>query len=127
MILYALIFSVGAILTTVAGPGKKGLDEIYIGRLLSGIGVGGIGVCSFLDFSVTLSDRSHQSVAPAYVSGMIPSFSSIRTCKAHIPHLLECSPKDIRGRISGIFQVFDALGICLSYFTNCTFFLILLS
>lgn len=28
---YALVFCVGAILTTVAGPGEKGLNEIYIG------------------------------------------------------------------------------------------------
>jgi hypothetical protein len=33
LIAFALVFCVGAILTTVAGPGDKGLNEIYIGGL----------------------------------------------------------------------------------------------
>ena len=38
------------------------------------------------------------AVAPAYVS--------------------ECSPKDVRGRITGMFQVMVAIGVMLSYFIN---------
>ena len=39
------------------------------------------------------------AVAPAYVS--------------------ECSPKDVRGRITGIFQIMVATGVMISYFINC--------
>ncbi|EJC99405.1 sugar transporter [Fomitiporia mediterranea MF3/22] len=38
------------------------------------------------------------AVAPAYVS--------------------ECSPKDVRGRITGLFQIMVAIGVMLSYFIN---------
>ena len=41
------------------------------------------------------------AVAPAYVS--------------------ECSPKDVRGRITGVFQIMVAIGVMLSYFINCAF------
>lgn len=39
------------------------------------------------------------AVAPAYVS--------------------ECSPKDVRGRITGLFQIMVAIGVMLSYWVNC--------
>ena len=39
------------------------------------------------------------AVAPAYVS--------------------ECSPKEVRGRITGLFQIMVAIGVMLSYFINC--------
>ena len=69
------------ILTTIAG-GSRGLSYIYGGRVVSGIGIGGI-----------------SAVAPAYVS--------------------ECSPKNVRGRITGLFQIMVAIGVMLSYFINC--------
>jgi len=58
------------------------LRYIYGGRVISGLGIGGI-----------------SAVAPAYVS--------------------ECSPKNVRGRITGIFQIMVATGVMLSYFINC--------
>ena len=42
------------------------------------------------------------AVAPAYVS--------------------ECSPKNVRGRITGLFQIMVAIGVMLSYFINCEVF-----
>ena len=33
----------------------------------------------------------------------------------------ECSPKDVRGRITGMFQIMVAVGVMLSYFINCEF------
>ena len=30
----------------------------------------------------------------------------------------ECSPKDVRGRITGLFQIMVAIGVMLSYFIN---------
>jgi MFS family permease len=41
------------------------------------------------------------AVAPAYVS--------------------ECSPKQVRGRITGMFQIMVAIGVMTSYFINCMF------
>ncbi|KZP08180.1 general substrate transporter [Athelia psychrophila] len=77
---FALVFAIGAVLTTVAGNGK-GISYIYAGRVVSGFGIGGI-----------------SAVAPAYVS--------------------ECSPKNVRGRITGLFQIMVAIGVMLSYFIN---------
>ncbi|KAJ8694642.1 hypothetical protein PTI98_007300 [Pleurotus ostreatus] len=77
---FSVIFVVGAILTTIAS-GSNGLAEIYAGRVISGLGIGGI-----------------SAVAPAYVS--------------------ECSPKEVRGRITGLFQIMVAVGVMLSYFIN---------
>jgi MFS family permease len=94
---FTIIFSVGAvcvsiilpdvsililvqILTTIAG-GSRGIGYIYSGRVISGIGIGGM-----------------SAVSPAYVS--------------------ECSPKDVRGRITGIFQLMVAIGVMTSYFIN---------
>ena len=43
------------------------------------------------------------AVAPAYVS--------------------ECSPKEVRGRITGLFQIMVAVGVMLSYFINRAYFM----
>lgn len=32
----------------------------------------------------------------------------------------ECSPKSVRGRITGLFQIMVAIGVMISYFLNCT-------
>lgn len=80
MIVFIGIFSIGAILTTVAS-GPNNLIMIYLGRVISGLGIGAV-----------------SAVAPAYVA--------------------ECSPKDVRGRITGLFQVMVAAGVMVSYFIN---------
>ncbi len=100
LLAFALLFSVGAvrpfsilaisqpdcndlkILTTVAESPSNGLALIYAGRVISGVGIGGI-----------------SAVAPAFVS--------------------ECCPKEVRGRITGLFQIMVAIGVMLSYFINC--------
>ncbi|TFY55684.1 hypothetical protein EVG20_g9227 [Dentipellis fragilis] len=81
LIVFTLIFTLGAILQTIAG-GSRGLGYIYGGRVVSGVGIGGI-----------------SAIAPAYVS--------------------ECSPKNVRGRITGCFQIMVATGVMISYFINC--------
>ncbi|KAH8109651.1 general substrate transporter [Phellopilus nigrolimitatus] len=78
---FSFIFVIGAILQTIAGVNGRGLDYIYGGRVVAGVGIGGI-----------------SAVAPAYVS--------------------ECSPKEVRGRITGLFQIMVAIGVMLSYFIN---------
>ncbi|KAA1478791.1 general substrate transporter [Dentipellis sp. KUC8613] len=80
LIVFTLIFTLGAILQTVAG-GSRGLGYIYGGRVVAGVGIGGI-----------------SAIAPAYVS--------------------ECSPKNVRGRITGCFQIMVATGVMISYFIN---------
>ncbi|KAF8345118.1 general substrate transporter [Amanita rubescens] len=80
LLLFTLIFVVGAIITTVA-DGRRGLGEIYAGRVVSGVGIGAI-----------------SAVAPTYVS--------------------ECAPKEVRGKITGVFQVMVAIGVMISYFVN---------
>ncbi|KAJ3515477.1 hypothetical protein NLJ89_g1732 [Agrocybe chaxingu] len=81
LFLFSVIFSVGAILTTVAETPERGLAEIYAGRVIAGIGIGAI-----------------SAVAPAFVS--------------------ECSPKEVRGRITGLFQIMVTTGVMISYFVN---------
>ncbi|KAJ7625719.1 general substrate transporter [Roridomyces roridus] len=81
LLIFSVVFLVGAILTTVASGGHRGLAEIYAGRVITGFGVGGI-----------------SAVSPAFVS--------------------ECSPKEVRGRITGLFQVFVAFGVMMSYWVN---------
>ncbi|KAI0795976.1 general substrate transporter [Abortiporus biennis] len=80
LLIFSIIFSVGAVLQTVAG-GSRGLGYVYAGRVVAGVGIGAI-----------------SAVAPAYVS--------------------ECSPKNVRGRITGLFQIMVAVGVMLSYFIN---------
>ncbi|KAJ7575614.1 general substrate transporter [Mycena floridula] len=55
LLVFNIIFIVGAILTTVANSGSKGLVLIYTGRVISGIGVGAI-----------------SAVAPSFVSECAP-------------------------------------------------------
>ena len=31
----------------------------------------------------------------------------------------ECSPKDVRGRLTGLMQIMIAIGLVVSYFINC--------
>ncbi|KAJ3993124.1 sugar transporter [Lentinula boryana] len=83
LFMYTLIFAIGAILTIIPSGNnpKRGLSEIYAGRVISGFGIGAI-----------------TAVSPAFVS--------------------ECSPKEVRGRITGLFQVMVASGIMVSYFIN---------
>ncbi|KAF9033569.1 general substrate transporter [Panaeolus papilionaceus] len=81
LITYIGVFSVGAVLTTIANEPKSGLILIYVGRVISGFGIGGV-----------------SAVAPAYVS--------------------ECAPKEVRGRITGMFQIMVATGVMISYFIN---------
>ncbi|KAG8978844.1 hypothetical protein FRB94_013114 [Tulasnella sp. JGI-2019a] len=78
---FAIFFLIGAALQTAAGSGTSGLNMIYVGRVIAGVGIGGI-----------------SAVSPAYVS--------------------ECAPKEVRGRITGLFQIWVACGVLVSYFVN---------
>jgi len=54
---------------------------MYSGRVVAGVGIGGI-----------------SAVAPTFVS--------------------ECAPKEVRGRVTGLFQIMVAIGVMLSYWIN---------
>jgi MFS family permease len=53
-------------------------------------------------------------------AGRIISGVGIGAISAVAPaYVAECSPKDVRGRITGLFQIMVATGVMLSYFINC--------
>jgi MFS family permease len=57
----------------------------------------------------------------AYVySGRVVSGFGIGGISAIAPTFVsECAPKEVRGRITGLFQVMVATGVMLSYWINC--------
>lgn len=53
------------------------------------------------------SGRVIAGVGVGAISAVAPAFVS------------ECSPKEVRGRITGLFQIMVAIGVMLSYYVNC--------
>ena len=72
------VFIIGAIVQTVA---TSSIAQIYVGRLVCGLGVGAMSM-----------------ICPTYVS--------------------ELAPREIRGRITGLFQVIVVIGVAVSYWIN---------
>ena len=60
----------------------------------------------------------------AYIyGGRVVSGFGIGAISAVAPtYVSECSPKQVRGRITGIFQIMVAMGGMVSYFVNCNLF-----
>ncbi|KAL5501260.1 hypothetical protein ACEPAH_9647 [Sanghuangporus vaninii] len=89
-----------------AGIGRKytlfGSSVIFIiGAILQVIsGVGGRGI------SYIYAGRVIAGVGVGAISAVAPTYVS------------ECSPKNVRGRITGLFQIMVAVGVMLSYFIN---------
>ena len=53
-------------------------------------------------------------------AGRVVSGLGIGAISAVAPAFVsECSPKEVRGRITGLFQIMVAIGVMLSYFINC--------
>ncbi|KAH8929882.1 general substrate transporter, partial [Atractiella rhizophila] len=73
-----VIFMIGGIIQTAA---NGHLGAIYAGRVVAGLGVGGL-----------------STLSPTFVA--------------------ECAPKQSRGRISGLFQLFVVTGVAISYWTT---------
>lgn len=42
-------------------------------------------------------------------------------CAVSPAYLSECAPRDIRGRVTGLFDISAATGVTLSYFVDCTY------
>ncbi len=92
------IFSVGAVSKSIDMRGPPGLDNTaQILQTVAG-GSRGIGYIYAGRVIAGVGIGAISAVAPAYVS--------------------ECSPKDVRGRITGLFQIMVAIGVMISYFIN---------
>lgn len=89
--------------------------------------------CTFLPtYSVSLSEaakilttvaNSPSNGLALIYSGRVVSGIGIGAISAVAPAFVsECSPKEVRGRITGLFQIMVAIGVMLSYFINCKSF-----
>lgn len=72
---FVTVFMVGAVVQTTS---KHTIGQMYAGRFVAGLGVGGM-----------------SAICPLYVA--------------------ELSPKEVRGRITGMFQILVAIGVAISY------------
>ena len=65
--------------------------------------------------------EGHRGLGYIY-GGRIVSGFGIGAISAVAPaYVSECSPTQVRGRITGMFQIMVAIGVMISYFINCTF------
>ena len=78
-------------------PGSPGKNSPQILQTVAG-GSRGLGFIYAGRVIAGLGIGAISAVAPAFVS--------------------ECCPKDVRGRITGMFQIMVAIGVMLSYFIN---------
>jgi MFS family permease len=70
----------------------------------------------------TVANGTSRGLAYIY-AGRVISGLGIGAISAVAPAFVsECSPKDVRGRITGLFQIMVAIGVMLSYFINCELF-----
>lgn len=64
--------------------------------------------------------EGHRGLGYIYAGRIISGFG-IGAISAVAPaYVCECSPTQVRGRITGMFQIMVAIGVMLSYFINCT-------
>ena len=95
---FTIIFSVGAVSTIPIIVLRVCSERAQILQTVAG-GSRGLGYIYAGRVIAGVGIGAISAVAPAYVS--------------------ECSPKDVRGRITGLFQIMVAIGVMLSYFINC--------
>lgn len=99
--MFSIIFSVGA----VSGPcyrtvsARAPVDVILI-QILQTISGGSRGI------GYIYGGRVVAGVGIGAISAVAPAFVS------------ECCPKEVRGRITGFFQIMVAVGVMISYFIN---------
>ena len=75
--------------------------------------------CLFLDQILQTVAGDSRGLGYIY-SGRVISGIGIGAISAVAPAFVsECSPKQVRGRTTGLFQVTIATGVMLSYFINC--------
>ncbi|KAF9457603.1 general substrate transporter [Collybia nuda] len=66
----------------------------------------------------TVANGGKHGLAEIY-AGRVISGVGIGAISAVAPaYVSECSPKDVRGRITGLFQIMVAIGVMISYFIN---------
>jgi MFS family permease len=67
----------------------------------------------------TVAGGGHKGLSEIY-AGRVISGLGIGAISAVAPtYVSECSPKNVRGRITGLFQIMVAIGVMISYFINC--------
>ena len=70
---------------------------------------------------IIANGEGHRGLGYIY-GGRIVSGFGIGAISAVAPaYVSESSPTQVRGRITGMFQIMVAIGVMLSYFINCTF------
>lgn len=98
LLLFSIIFSVGAVSVI------KHIDYLMLIffklQILQTVAGGSRGI------GYIYAGRVIAGVGVGAISAVAPAFVS------------ECSPKDVRGRITGFFQIMVAVGVMLSYFVN---------
>ncbi|KZP08175.1 MFS general substrate transporter [Athelia psychrophila] len=102
---FAVIFAVGAVLTTVAG-GNRGICYIYAGRVISGVGIGGI---SAVATAYVLNARRRTFIM--FATGTMLSYFINYGCGIHYP----ASPKV--WRIPFSFQLVPIVMMMLGLFS----------
>ena len=105
LLIWTLVFSIGAVSVVAVSCGTLEPDRPVIAlhiQILQTVAGGSRGLAYIYAGRVIagLGIGAISAVAPAFVS--------------------ECSPKDVRGRITGLFQIMVAVGVMLSYFINRT-------
>jgi MFS family permease len=72
----------------------------------------------FAQILTIIADAGSSGLLKIYAGRVISGFG-IGAISAIAPaYVSECSPKDVRGRMTGLFQVMAATGVMLSYFIN---------
>ena len=96
------IFSVGAVSPAALTHGEaKRLPCLFLDQILQTVAGDSRGL------GYIYSGRVISGIGIGAISAVAPAFVS------------ECSPKQVRGRTTGLFQVTIATGVMLSYFINC--------
>jgi MFS family permease len=75
-----------------------------------------------LGAALTTAASSPSNGLALIYAGRVISGVGIGAISAVAPAFVsECSPKEVRGRITGLFQITVAVGVMISYFINCEF------
>ncbi|KAJ7031875.1 general substrate transporter [Mycena alexandri] len=86
-----------------------------IGRRLTLLG---FSVIFLVGAILTTVAGGHNGLAEIYAGRVILGFGIGGISAVSPAFVSECSPKEVRGRITGLFQIFVAIGVMMSYWVN---------
>jgi len=78
-------------------------------------------MCSFKIFQTIANGEGDRGLGYIYGGRVISGFGIGGISAVAPAYVSECSPKQVRGRITGMFQIMVAIGVMISYFINCMF------